>query len=198
MAFPYLDLYNPPGLTTAIQPYDRTTDAAVGSPRAGVPDGTDTTLYRYNLTSLAAGDYAVQLTGVSTPNGARFMLRKTAIAIYVADSWAEMDTFAPDADIPTSPTLQVTGFWKVYDKDGVLEVGSRIFLRTSDLPEDSRGLVLEDALRQGTSDADGIVAFTGLFPGATYIATRAGSNRKQFVTIAADATSPVALGSLVG
>lgn len=198
MAFPYLELYNPAGLTTAIQPYGRTSGLAVGSPLTGVPDGTDPTLYSYNMTAIPAGDYTVQLAGVSTPNGPRFPLRKTDIAIYIADSWAEINTFAPDPDIPTSPANQVTGFWKIYDKDGVLEVGARVHLRVSDVPEDSRGLILEDTIRQAVSDDDGIVSFTGLFPGVTYIVNRASSGRKQFFTIAEDAESPVALGSLVG
>lgn len=68
------------GKTPVIQFYVRGVDDAfgssVGSPIAGVTDVTDTWIYTFILPGeLATGDYWVQLTGVSNPNGSPFPVR---------------------------------------------------------------------------------------------------------------------------
>jgi hypothetical protein len=98
---------------------------------------------------------------------------------------------------PSTPP-QTTGYWTVYDLNGTILPGATVQLRTANAPTSSTGLVLEDAIRTGTANSSGVVSFTGLFPGATYIANRAGSTRQFTITVPATAGTTVALGSIVG
>lgn len=192
-----LNLYLPPDKTAIIQLYGRTSGSAVGSPITGAPDVGNATLYVFDVTQ-AAGDYTVALTGVSVPAGPRFVLRKTATAIYVAETWEALEALGFDPAIPASTPPQVTGYWRVYNEAGVVLPATDIVLQTASVPETATGYVLEDATRTGTTDGLGVVSFTGLFPGATYIAKRSGSSRRFYILVPATATSPVALKSMVG
>lgn len=99
-----LELYLPPGYTTEVQLYARVGGAAVGSPVAGVPDGGDPSLYVFALGTPAIGDYDIQLSGVSTPNGPRIPMRVTATTqYYLADHWYILDaTVVAGVVIPPS------------------------------------------------------------------------------------------------
>jgi hypothetical protein len=77
----------PPGKSPTIQPYARSTALAVGSPIAGTAVSGRPTLYEFDVTGLADGDYVVDL---SNPDG-RFVLRKTGSDYLAADEWWELD-----------------------------------------------------------------------------------------------------------
>lgn len=272
-----LDLTLPSGSTPSLQLYARATGLAVGSPISGSALSGRPTRFRFNLASVANGDYTVDLTG---PQGG-FVIRKETSDVYWASQFWELDnagttgsgarsvtitvtttgavpiqganvrvsrtgytytaatnasgvatfslddatwavtitapgyTFTPvslvvdgtetvtyqmtsTGTITPSPAGQVTGYWVVYDKDGVLDPGTHVHMEIDNFPKGSTGYAVDDASRQATSDANGIAAFTGLFPGATYTAWLDGSTRKFQVTVPAAATGTVALGSIVG
>lgn len=102
-----LELQLPPGKTAPIQLLVRVvgTDvpgASVGSSIAGVPDGTNPTIYRYSLGSYVTGDYWAQLSGVSNPNGLPFPLRNGVA--YPGIPWSIVDAtvFIPPVIAPPS------------------------------------------------------------------------------------------------
>lgn len=100
--------------------------------------------------------------------------------------------------ITPSSVSQTTGYWTVYNLSGVIQPNAQVELRTANAPTSSTGLVLEDSVRTATADSNGLVQFTNLFPGVSYIANRAGSTRQYTITVPANAGASVALGSIVG
>ena len=77
-----------PGYTVTLQPYTLS-DVAVGSPIS--PSSVSGSLYTFNLSDLAAGDYNMRLLGNWQINGQAFPCRKTASAIYIADYWWQIN-----------------------------------------------------------------------------------------------------------
>jgi hypothetical protein len=104
---------------------------------------------------------------------------------------------APVTLTPSSPG-QTTGYWTVYDLNGVAQAGAIVQMQCSAIPPGSTGIVLEDSLRSATANGSGVVSFTGMFPGATYIVNRSGSARKFTITVPTTAGATVSLGSIVG
>lgn len=98
---------------------------------------------------------------------------------------------------PSAPPY-TTGFWTVLDLNGVAQPNAQVTIQAANPPKDSTGLVLEDAPRTATANGSGVVQFTNLVKGATYIVYRTGSTRKFNVTVPANAGNTVALGSIVG
>jgi len=83
---PTLTLYLPPSRTAIIQLYERVSGDAYGSPIT-MTEGDPT---EYTAT-VDVGDYEVQLSGVSTPNGPRFVMRASSTEVITADTWLELD-----------------------------------------------------------------------------------------------------------
>jgi hypothetical protein len=82
-----LQLTLPPDRTPSIQPYARTTSLTVGASITGTAVAGRATLYNFNVSGLADGDYVVD---VLNPYG-RFMLRKSGTNLLIADEWWELD-----------------------------------------------------------------------------------------------------------
>lgn len=82
-----LQLTLPPNRTPSIQPYARATALAVGTSITGTAVVGRSTLYNFNVSGLADGDYVVD---VLNPYG-RFMLRKVGTSLLIADEWWELD-----------------------------------------------------------------------------------------------------------
>jgi hypothetical protein len=97
---------------------------------------------------------------------------------------------------PSSAPL-TTGYWVVYKETGVVDVGAVIELQAVSAPTGT-GFVLEDRVRLGTSDANGLVQFVNMFKGARYAVRRSDSLRKTNVTVPLDAGTSVALGNILG
>lgn len=272
-----LDLTLPGGSTPSLQLYARATGLAVGSPISGSALSGRPTRFRFDLASVANGDYTVDLSG---PAGG-FVIRKETSDVYWASQFWELDnagttgsgarsvtitvtttgavpiqganvrvsrtgytytavtnasgvatfslddatwavtitapgyTFTPvslvvdgtetvtyqmtaTGTITPSPAGQVTGYWVVYDKDGVLDPGAKVYLSIANFAKTSTGLAAEDTPRAATADGSAIAAFTGLFPGATYTVWLDGATKKFQVTVPSGAVGTVALGSIVG
>ena len=83
-----LQLTLPPNRTPSIQPYARTTALTVGASITGTAVTGRSTLYNFNVSGLADGDYVVD---VLDPYG-RFVLRKAGTDLRIADEWWELDT----------------------------------------------------------------------------------------------------------
>jgi hypothetical protein len=99
---------------------------------------------------------------------------------------------------PVSPAGQVTGYWYVYNVSGAVESGAVILVSSANPAKGSTGLVLQDDSRTITADGNGLASVSNLFPGSSYKVKRQGSSREFIITVPAGATSPVALGSIVG
>lgn len=100
--------------------------------------------------------------------------------------------------IPSSSAGQVTGYVYCYDEEGVVESGVSVNIKITVVGV-STGYAYDGTVRTGTSDANGLVSFTGLFKGATYKVWRGvGYDSAVEVDIASDATSPVSLTSFIG
>ncbi len=97
---------------------------------------------------------------------------------------------------PASNPSQVTGFLYTYDESGVVESGVTVNLRFRNLA--GTGIAFDTAIKTATSDATGLVTFTNLFPGAEYELRRETNGIWRTVTVASDASSPVALPNFWG
>jgi len=105
---------------------------------------------------------------------------------------------AAGGGVTPSTTPLTTGYWIVYDLNGSPQVGTQVTLSAAAPPVGSTGIVMEDAPRTATTDSDGIVQFSNLVKGATYVVNRTGSTRKFNVLVPTSAGASVALGSIVG
>jgi hypothetical protein len=59
-----------------------------------------------------------------------------------------------------------------YDEDGVVESGVEVLLRLKSTASTTTGTIMKTASRTATSSALGLVTFTNLLPGATYMIRR--------------------------
>lgn len=122
----------------------------------------------------------------------------TPVSLAVDDAETVTYTMTSTGSITPSVAPQTTGYWAVYDSAGVLDPGAVVSLEVAQVPKTSTGLALDDTARQGTADANGIVAFTGMFPGVTYRVRVDGSSKYHNITVPAGAGTTVALGSIWG
>jgi hypothetical protein len=99
---------------------------------------------------------------------------------------------------PESDPGAVTGYLYCYDEEDAAEKDVVVLLQRTGYAS-STGEAYDTAYRTETSDATGLVSFINLMPGATYKWSRGPATLTSrpwvSVTIAADATSPVALTS---
>lgn len=78
----------PPNLSPTIQPYSRTSGLAVGSPIVGTAVSGRPTLYQFDASALANGDYELDITN---PLG-RALLRKSSTDYRLGSEWWEFDS----------------------------------------------------------------------------------------------------------
>ena len=154
--------------------------------------------YAYTLTTNASGlvtfsaddaTYTVTITA----GGFSF----TPVSLVVAANVTQTYQMTVLSITPSNPSY-TTGFWTVLDLNGVAQANAQVTIQAANPPKDSTGLVLEDAPRTGTANGSGVVQFTNLVKGATYVVYRTGSTRKFNVTVPANAGDTAALGSIVG
>lgn len=150
----------------------------------------------YVLQTDADGEAAFSLdAGTWTVRAVRQGYAQLATQTLVVDG-TETVTYsltALDISPPDSPE-QVTGYAYCYDADGAEESGVTVYIKMVKKPANSTGHHYSYQPAELTSDGDGLIEHTGLFPGATYRIWRAGNQQSadQFI-IAADAVSPVAI-----
>src|SRR5574343_244184 len=86
-------------------------------------------------------------------------------------------TYAMTAtSFPASAANQVTGYDNCYGSDGQPEAGVVVTLRQVDYPTATGG-GYDTTARTATTDANGLAAFTGCWPGATYTIKGSGQAR---------------------
>lgn len=122
----------------------------------------------------------------------------TPVSLVVDGTEAVTYTMTSTGSITPSVAPQTTGYWTVYDKDGVLDPGAHVHIEVAQIPKTSTGIAVEDTSRQGTADSNGVVSFTNMFPGVTYRVRIDGSSKYHNITVPAGAGTTVALGSIWG
>ncbi len=120
-----LTLQLAPGYTVTLQPYTLA-GVAVGSPIS--PSSVAGSLYTFNLTGLAAGDYNVQLAGNWESNGQRFPMRKTALGIYIADYWWQINAAIAGGVVITPPISESVCRVQITVRRGVNAIQARILI----------------------------------------------------------------------
>ncbi len=98
--------------------------------------------------------------------------------------------------ITASNPDRVTGYFTCFDENGVAAAGVVVKVRFDSINNDT-GIAYDTAERTATSNESGVAEFTNMMPGATFRFKR-GIGPERSVTIAADAESPVQLGSIWG
>lgn len=126
---------------------------------------------------------------------AGFTYTPTTVTVDGTESVSAVMTSSGSITPSTAPLT--TGYWVVYKETGVVDVGAVVELQAVSAPTGT-GLVLEDRVRLGTSDGNGLVQFTNMFKGARYVVRRSDSSRKTTVTVPSDAGTSVALGNILG
>lgn len=117
----------------------------------------------------------------------------------LAVSGATSQTYSLAAvSIPASDPGQVTGYLYCYDASGAVEQGVTVELKVVST-RGHYGIAHDDVARTATSGADGLVSFSGMFPGLSYSITRQGTAKGSTgVQVPAGATSPYELPSIHG
>ena len=156
-----------PGHTVTLQPYTLS-DVAVGTPVS--PSSVVGSLYTFNLSGLAAGDYNMRLLGNWQINGQAFPCRKTASAIYIADYWWQINAaiaVEPVIAIPTVPGTCIVRF-RVYENDGQTPlVGATVRAKLGkNVAVDTT--LLSNVARAGTTSSLGVCDLT-LIQGSSII-----------------------------
>lgn len=154
--------------------------------------------YSYTLTTNASGLVTFSVddatyTVTITAGGFSF----TPVSLVVGGNVTQTYQMTASTVSPSAPPY-TTGFWTVLDLNGVAQANAQVTIQAANPPKDSTGLVLEDAPRTATANGSGVVQFTNLVKGATYVVYRTGSTRKFNVTVPANAGNTAALGSIVG
>jgi len=109
----------------------------------------------------------------------------------------ETPTYAMTQTVfPTSGADQVTGYLYCYDEEGDPEEDVTVSVTAARVTGLS-GIALDSAAYTETSDANGLVQFTGLVKGASYYLRR-GTGPQAVFTVPATADDPVALAALIG
>jgi len=111
----------------------------------------------------------------------------------------ETPTYSMTAvSVPASDPGFISGYVYVYDEENVVESGVVVQMMVYSLPSSGTAVVADAAVRTETSDANGLVTFTNLLPGATYQWRRGDDSDWTKFTISASAVSPLALPDLIG
>lgn len=169
-------------LTKGAESYMTTTDAD-GAGALNVDNGTWTLaaiLPLYTYTSATLDGAAVVAGAVVVTGDHALVITMTAITI------------------PASEPGLVTGYLYCYDEMGVVEKGVSVILKLAEYPATGSGKAFDTAERTAASAADGLVSFTGMFPGATYTAKRGNGTAWSRFTVPADQTDPYAIPYLIG
>lgn len=151
---PTLPIVIAPGYTATLQPSIRG-GAPVGSPIS--PTVVDT-VYTFDLSSLANGDYDMQLSGNWEKSGQKFPCRLNATEARVADYWWELEANQPIIEIPTLPP-PITGLCDVvvaitFNGDAV--VGGRATCTLEGQNNTVSGYLVSRAVESGTTNSSGI------------------------------------------
>jgi len=119
----------------------------------------------------------------------------TTTTLVVSDDTAQTYSMTAVSVSASDPGL-VTGTLYCYDESGEVAADIEVSLRFDSISSDT-GYAYDTAWRTETSDANGLVQFTNLIKGASYIGRR-GIGEEKTLTIASDATSPVELDTVWG
>ena len=99
--------------------------------------------------------------------------------------------------IPSLPG-SVTGYWVCLSQLGIAESGVTVNLKVVDFSKRQSGIALDETIRTGVSGSDGVVQFNNLTPGVTYEVWRGSSTKRFQILVPSTATSPLALGNIIG
>lgn len=99
-----LELTLPPNKSPTIQPYDRDTETAVGYAISGTAVPGRPTLYYFDISGLADGDYVMD---VANPVG-RFLVRISDTNYYIASEWWEIEQIT--APVIVQQNLDKSGY----------------------------------------------------------------------------------------
>ena len=121
-----LELQLPPYKTALIQLLARIGGATVGSPITGVPDGVEASIYRFALSSYSTGDYNVQLSGVSTPNGVPFPMRNGVA--YPGFPWPLIDATIYTPPVIAQPTVASVCRVQLVARRGAIVTPARVLI----------------------------------------------------------------------
>jgi|694.fasta_scaffold01606_34 hypothetical protein len=122
----------------------------------------------------------------------------TPVSLVVSGNVSQTYTLTSTGGVTPSVAPRTTGYWTVFDLNGVAQAGAQVTIQASSPPTGSTGIVMEDAARTAAADNQGVIQFNNLVKGATYIVYRTGSLRKYNILVPANAGDSVALGSIVG
>lgn len=179
------------GARTVTVSVDDGTDPVEGA-RVRATKGSES----YVRTTDATGEATFQLDDGTWAMDVTAALFDPATTQVVVDGNETVPVQLSAVTMPPSDAGRVTGFLYAYDEAGVEEEGVSVHLSVKS-PGEVDGVALDTSVRVGTSDADGLVTFTNLFKGVTYLVRRQGGRLTE-TTVPADATTPHQLPSVVG
>jgi hypothetical protein len=115
--------------------------------------------------------------------------------VWMQDTYWTGSAITPGPITPPVLPSQCTGYLTCYDPNGVAEPGVVISMK-QETASQTTSYAFDNTIRTETSDADGLVQFTGLWQGATY-KMRRGNGPWISITIPAASTyaMPVVFGS---
>jgi hypothetical protein len=152
-----------PNRTASIQLYQRGTNTTVGSAIAGT-----SSVYDYTFPNIPTGDFDYSLIGFTALPSSRRSLRSTAIAVYEAATWWEIETAVRNGVpiVPNEPgrsALQILCLDQLGNPEPNVVIDSRII----EVPSGDQNLAYKGSKQSATSDSEGYVILSAI-KGAVY------------------------------
>lgn len=175
-----------------------TVGAIVGSAVTGVVDGTYASVWNFDVTAWAVGDYWVLVGGVSTPNARPVPVRVNALGAFYEASWAVMDVAHAAAVVYPSAITGLCHVLFAVTFNGDAVAGATVTATLEDDNNTTNGLLAARTVESGTTDASGnciltLIQFAQFTRGGNYRIRVADTNRKlltdRLVVIPATSTA---------
>ena len=142
--------------------------ASTGSAITGTVHATYTSLWEFNFTGVAAGDYWCIVSGVSTPNAPPFPVRVTTVDVGAANYWAELDSWLTATPNIPSPITGLCNVLFSLSANGTAVVGAACSATLEGVHNTTDGVLVARSVTSGTTDSSGNCTLT-LIQGGQFI-----------------------------
>ena len=179
-------------------PGSETVGAVIGTAVTGVVDGTNASVWNFDVSAWAVGEYWVQVSGVSTPNARPVPVRVNALGAHYEPSWDIMDVAHAAAVVYPSAITGLCHVLFAVTFNGDAVAGANVSATLEADNNTTNGLLAARTVESGTTDASGnciltLIQFAQFTRGGNYRIRVSDTNRKlltdRLVVIPATSTA---------
>ena len=176
----------------------QTVGAIIGTAVTGVVDGTNASVWNFDVSAWAVGDYWVQVSGVSTPNARPVPVRVNVLGAHYEPSWEQMNVAHAAAVVYPSAITGLCHVLFAVTFNGDAVAGANVSATLEADNNTTNGLLAARTVESGTTDASGnciltLIQFAQFTRGGNYRIRVSDTNRKlltdRLVVIPATSTA---------